>query len=154
MEWIQAKPYSFWGSADVGLTSSSGAGFPKAAASGLTPGQLEMEHAEALINFLSFLSHPATAKQRINTGGPPPPPPRSPESSWDSGATTADYGRATQAPPNLFAESGGDFALQELAGVDLLGMFQGAQRAETESFSQMIQKPKPRKRRRVLQPES
>ena len=46
VKWKQAKPYSFWGSATVGLTSSSWASFPKAEASALAPAQLEMEHTE------------------------------------------------------------------------------------------------------------
>ena len=46
VKWKQAKPYSYQGSATVGLTSSSWASFPKAEASALTPAQLEMEHTE------------------------------------------------------------------------------------------------------------
>ena len=75
-EWKQAEPYSYWGSADLGLTSNSWTSFPKAAAPELTPGLLEMERAEVLINSPRFLSRPATGKKHVNAGGPPPPPPR------------------------------------------------------------------------------
>ena len=85
MEWKQAKPYSYVDPADVGLTSSSWASFPKAAAPALTPTRLEMEHTDVLINFPSCLSRPAMAKRGVNVGGPPSPPPRKPESSWDVG---------------------------------------------------------------------
>ena len=46
IELEKAKPYSFWDTAAVGLTSSSWASFPKAAASALIPAQIEMEHME------------------------------------------------------------------------------------------------------------
>ena len=65
-EWKQAKPYSYWDTATVGLTSSSWTSFPKAAASTLTPTQFELEHTEVLINFPSFISHPAAIKRRLN----------------------------------------------------------------------------------------
>ena len=80
VKWKQAKPYSYWGSATVGLTSSSWASVPKAEAPALIPAQLEMEHTEVLINFPSFLSHPATIQRHVATGGLPPPPPARPES--------------------------------------------------------------------------
>ena len=89
--------------------------------------QLEMEHTEVLINFPSSLSRPATVKRRLNTGGPPPPPPQRPESSWDAGASPVNYAKSTPAPPDLYEEPGESYALQEFAGADLLGMFQGSQ---------------------------
>ena len=60
-EWKQAKPYSFFDAADVGLTSTSWSHFPGASAPSLAPFLLEMERAEVLINSPSFLSRPATA---------------------------------------------------------------------------------------------
>ena len=129
IEWKQAKPYSFWVSATVGLTPSSWASLPKAAASALIPAELEMEHTEVLINFPSFLSHPASIKRHINTGGPPPPPPKRAEDSWEAGASSANYAKSTPSAnsPDLYEEAASSAALQEYAGADLLGMFTGSQ---------------------------
>ena len=116
-------------STTVGLTSSSRTYFPKAGASALIPAQLEMERAEVLINFPSFLSRPATIKRHVFPGGPPPPPPAQPESSWEGGAASANYAKSTPAPPDLYPETASvpHSALQEYTGDDLLGMFTGSQ---------------------------
>ena len=140
IEWKQAKPDGYWDSATVGLTSSSWTSFPKAAASALIPAQIEMNHTEVLINFPSFFSRPATAKRRINAGGPPPPPPRRPESSWGAGASSANNAKSTPAPPDLFEEAGGSYALQEFAGVDLLGMFRGRSELKRRALSKWSKK--------------
>ena len=137
----QAKPYSFWVSATVGLTPSSWASLPKAAASALIPAELEMEHTEVLINFPNFLSRPATIKRHINTGGPPPPPPRRAESSWEAGASSANYAKSTPAPPDLYEEAVESTALQEYAGADHLGMFTGSQSTARELFTKKPEKP-------------
>ena len=99
LEWETAKPYSYWDSTIVGLQTSSWSNFPKAGGEALVPAQLELGNTEALINFPSFISRPATIKRYLATGGSPPPPPTQPESSWEGGQQ-ANYGRstATQAP--------------------------------------------------------
>ena len=127
LEWKGAKPYSFWGPASAGVTSSSWRSFPEAGASALTPAHLEMEHTEVLINLPILLARPATAKRRLDTGGPPPPPPQRPEISWGAGASSANYAKSAPAPPDLFGEPGERYALQEFKGADVLGMFQGSQ---------------------------
>ena len=113
-----------WDTADVGLTPNSWSHFPKAPAASLAPFLLEMRHTEVLISFPNLSSHPAAAKRHTSQGRPPPPSPHIPESSWDTG----------RAPAEDRTEPEENFALQELAGVDLLGMFQGSQRAVTVSF--------------------
>ena len=126
LEWKTAKPYSYWDSSIVGLTSSSWANFPKVGAYALIPPQLEMERTEVLINFPSFLSRPATIKRHLVSGGPPPPPPTQPESSWEGRSTEANYAKYSPAPApsDLYAsEHAPQTTLQEYAGIDLLGMF-------------------------------
>ena len=132
--WKRAKPYSFWDSAAVGLAPSSWASFPKAAASAPIPAQIEMDHTEVFINSPSFFSHSATVSRHLTTGGPPPPSPHIPESSWGAGASSANYAKATRAPPDLYDETPESCALQQLAGADLLRMFEGSQCAEKGSF--------------------
>ena len=70
-EWPRAEPYSFWGPAGAGMISNNRPSFPKPSAPALPPFRLEMDDAEVLINFPSFLSHPAVAEQRVNKWGPP-----------------------------------------------------------------------------------
>ena len=97
LEWKTAKKYSYWDSSTVGLTSSSWSGFPKAAAEALVPSQLELGNTEVIINFPSFISHPAEIKHHLRTGGPPPPPPTYPESSWDQ-SVNANYATSSHPP--------------------------------------------------------
>ena len=89
-EWLRAKSHSYWGPADVGLTSNDWSSFPEPLSPASPPLLMEMEDAEALINFPSFLSHPAVVKGHVRKGGPPPPPPQAPESSWGSGKGRAN----------------------------------------------------------------
>ena len=81
----------------MGLTSGCWSSFPKAAAEDLVPSQLELGNTEVIINFPSFISHPADIKRHLMAGGPPPPPPTQPESSWEAGYG-ANYGSSTYAP--------------------------------------------------------
>ena len=123
----QAKPYSYWGAADVGSPSNHRSSFPRAAALNLASCLLETKHAELLINFPSFLCHPAMAKRRVTRGGPPPPPspPQMPESLWGSGEDPADWSQRTRATTEGLLETGEPTALMEFTGVDLMGAFPG-----------------------------
>ena len=97
LEWKTARKYSYFDTATVGLTSPCWSTFPKAAVAALSPPKLELENTEVIINFPSFISHPADIKRHLMTGGPPPPPPIYPENSWgqDHGAS---YGSSNHPP--------------------------------------------------------
>ena len=97
LEWKTAKKYSYWDSATVGLTSGCWSSFPKAAVEALAPSQLELGNTEVIINFPSFISHPASIKRHLATGGPPPPPPSYPESSWGQ-AVSSNYATSSHPP--------------------------------------------------------
>ena len=91
------QKYSYWDPSTVGLTSGSWSSFPKAAAEDLVPSQLELGNTEVIINFPSFISHPADIKRHVRSGGAPPPPPTYPESSWDQSAH-ASYATSSHPP--------------------------------------------------------
>ena len=97
LEWETAKKYSYWDSATVGLTSGCWSSFPKAAVEALAPSQLELGNTEVIINFPSFISHPASIKRHLATGGPPPPPPSYPEGSWGQ-AVSSNYATSSHPP--------------------------------------------------------
>ena len=121
-EWKTAKPYSYWNSTIVGLTSGSWSSFPNAGVEALSPSQLELGNTEVLINSPSFISHPATINRHLMAEGPPPPPPAQPESSWGAGYG-ANYGSSTCAPAPTGSHHGNPprASLAEGPPVDILG---------------------------------
>ena len=124
LEWETAKPYSFWDSTIVGLTSGSLSSFPKAGVEALIPPQLELGNTEVLIDSPSFCSRPAAIKRHLMAGRPPPPPPTQPESSWEAGYG-ANYGSSTYAPAPPESRRG-DPPRASFGGrppVDLLGYY-------------------------------
>ena len=73
-EWVIAKPYSFWGVADVGLAADDWSHFRRLSADRAGPHSCPWENLELLSSFPSLLASPAPVQSFAKAGGPPAPP--------------------------------------------------------------------------------
>ena len=125
-EWLAAKPYGYWGVADVGLTAEAWSRFPRLSANRLGPHSFSLGNAELLINFPDFVAFLAAVQSFAKTRVPPPPSPSRPESFWGRGAGPANNGYQRGEEEESQAPTTGS-ALRVPTGDAMIGSFQGYQ---------------------------